>query len=148
MRRPTYRARIRWHRWMPWYEVSRHMGEWQAHNEEGAGLLTAGVGLAAGVLVGAALIPGLALPLVLVGGLLMAGLLVYRTEDGPRLVAGLRAEGLPPPRTVLRLTAQLATEDARVLWEGRPALDAVPEPLMLASIEVGHVVVDDVVEED
>jgi len=141
--RPPYRTRIRWYRWMPWYELSRHMGEWQARNEEGAGILTAGVGLAAGVLMGAALVPGLALPLVLVGGLLIACLLVCRSEDGPRLIAGLRAEGLPSPRTVLRLAAQIAAEEARVLWDGRPALDAAPEPLMLAPIEVGHIVEDD-----
>ncbi len=146
--RPPYRARIRWHRWMPWYEASRQIGEWQAHNDEGAGALTAGVALAASVLMSTLLVPSLALPLIIAGGLLMASLLVCRTEDGPRLVAGLRAEGLPSPRTVLRLAAQLATEDARALWHGRPGLDAVPEPLMLAPIEVGHIVVDDVDEED
>ncbi len=138
MRRPPYRARIRWHHWMPWYEASRHIGEWQGHNEEGAGALTAGVGLAASVLIGTLLVPGLALPLVLVGGLLLAALLVWRSEDGPRLVAGLRAEGLPPPRTVLRLAAQLATEDVRALWDGRPALDAVPLPLLLDAEIVGE----------
>jgi len=133
MRRPPYRARIRWHRWMPWYEASRQIGEWQAHNDEGAGALTAGVGLAAGVLIGALLVPALALPLIIVGGLLLACLLVCRSEDGSRLVAGLRAEGLPSPRTILRLGAQLVAEDARALWDGRPALavDVAPLPLLL-----------------
>ncbi len=132
-RRPIYRARIRWHRWMPWYETSRLVGEWQAHNEEGAGVLTAGVGLAASVLMSTLLVPSLALPLIIAGGLLMAGLLVYRSEDGSRLVAGLRAEGLPSPRTILRLGAQLMAEDARALWDGRPALavDVAPLPLLL-----------------
>jgi hypothetical protein len=133
MKRPTYRARIRWHRWMPWYEASRQIGEWQAHNDEGAGALTAGVGLAASVLIGALLVPALALPLAIVGGLLLACLLVYRSEDGSRLVAGLRAEGLPSPHTILRLGAQLVAEDARALWDGRPALavDVAPLPLLL-----------------
>ena len=136
--RPPYRARIRWHRWMPWYEASRQIGEWQAHNDEGGGALTAGVALAASVLMSTLLVPSLALPLIIAGGLLMAGLLVYGTEDGPRLVAGLRAEGLPSPRTVLRLAAQLATEDVRALWDGRPALDAVPLPLLLDAEIVGE----------
>jgi len=133
MRRPSYRARIRWHRWMPWYEASRQIGEWQAHNDEGAGALTAGVALAAGVLMSTLLVPSLALPLIIVGGLLMACLLVCRSEDGSRLVAGLRAEGLPSPRTILRLGAQLVAEDARALWDGRPALavDVAPLPLLL-----------------
>lgn len=133
MRRPPYRARIRWHRWMPWYEASRQIGEWQAHNDEGAGALTAGVGLAAGVLIGALLVPALALPLIIVGGLLLACLLVCRSEDGSRLVAGLRVEGLPSPRTILRLGARLVAEDARALWDGRPALavDVAPLPLLL-----------------
>jgi len=133
MRRPPYRARIRWHRWMPWYEASRQIGEWQAHNDEGAGALTAGVGLAAGVLIGALLVPALALPLIIVGGLLLACLLVCRSEDGSRLVAGLRMEGLPSPRTILRLGARLVAEDTRALWDGRPALavDVAPLPLLL-----------------
>jgi len=131
MRRPPCRAHIRWHRWMPWYEASRQIGEWQAQNDEGAGALAAGVGLAASVLIGTLLVPALALPLIIVGGLLMAGLLVWRSEDGPRLVAGLRTEGLPPPRTVLRLGARIAAEDARALWNGRTALDAAPLPLLL-----------------
>ncbi len=133
MKRPPYRARIRWRRWMPWYEASRQIGEWQAHNDEGAGALTAGVGLAASVLMSAALFPALALPLIIAGGLLLACLLVYRSEDGSRLVAGLRAEGLPSPRTILRLGAQLVAEDAHALWNGRPALavDVAPLPLLL-----------------
>jgi len=133
MRRPPYRARIRWHHWMPWYEASRQIGEWQAHNDEGAGALTAGVGLAAGVLMSTLLVPSLALPLIIVSGLLLACLLVYRSEDGSRLVAGLRAVGLPSPRTILRLGAQLVAEDARALWDGSPALavDVAPLPLLL-----------------
>ncbi len=133
MRRPPYRARIRWHHWMPWYEASRQIGEWQAHNDEGAGALTAGVAFAASVLMSTLLVPSLALPLIIAGGLLMACLLVCRSEDGSRLVAGLRAEGLPSPRTILRLGAQLVAEDARALWDGRPALvvDVAPLPLLL-----------------
>ncbi len=137
--RSPYRARIQWHRWMPWYETSRQVGAWQTHNEEGAGALTAGVGLVAGVLMGTLLVPGLALPLSIVGGLLLAGLLVWRSEDGPRLVAGLRAEGLPAPRTVLRLGAQLVADDVRTLWTGRLALDSAPPPLLLE----GEIVEDD-----
>ena len=133
MKRPPYRARIRWHRWMPWYEASRQIGEWQAHNDEGAGALTAGVALAASVLMSTLLVPSLALPLIIAGGLLLAALLVWRSEDGPRLVAGLRAEGLPSPHTILRLGARLVAEDARALWDGRPALvvDVAPLPLLL-----------------
>jgi len=138
-RRPIYCARIRWRRWMPWYEASRQIGEWQAYNDAGAGALTAGVALAAGVLMGTLLVPSLALPLIIAGGLLMAGLLVYRSEDGPRLVAGLRAEGLPAPRTVLRLGAQLVADDVRTLWTGRLALDSAPPPLLLE----GEIVEDD-----
>jgi len=133
MKRSPYRVRIRWHHWMPWYEASRQIGEWQAHNDEGAGMLTAGVGLAASVLMSTLLVPSLALPLIIAGGLLMAGLLVCRSEDGSRLAAGLRAEGLPSPRTILRLGAQLVAEDARALWDGRPALavDVASLPLLL-----------------
>lgn len=131
--RPAYRARIRWHRWMPWYEVSRQIGEWQDHNEERAGLPLAALAVAAGALILSLFAPLCTLPIVIAGGLLTAGLLVCRGDEGPRLIAGLRAEGLPGPRTLLRLGARLAVEDARALWDGRPALDAAPMPLLLAA---------------
>ncbi len=131
MKRPPYRARIRWHHWMPWYEASRQIGEWQAHNEEREGLPVAALGVAAGALILSLFAPAFAFPIVVVGGLLAAVQAACRGEDGARLVAGLRAEGLPSPRTLLRLGAQIATEDARALWSGRTALDVAPLPLLL-----------------
>jgi len=131
MRRPPYRAHIRWHRWMPWYELSRQVGEWQAHNEEGVGLPLSALGVAAAALMLTLLAPAFAFPLVIVGGLLATVLVVCRGENGARLVAALRAEGLPSPGVVLRLGAQLVAEDAHALWNGRAVLDAAPLPLLL-----------------
>ncbi len=96
--RPPYRVRIRWRRWMPWYEASRQIGEWQAHNEDAEGL-----------------------PLVALGVALAALLLTLL---------------LPAPRTILRLGAQAAHEDARVLWHGRTALTAAPAPTLLLEGEI------------
>ena len=133
--RPPYRARIRWHRWMPWYELSRQVGEWQARNDEREDLPLAALGVALAALLLTLLVPAFAFPIVVVGGLLAAAQVACRGADGARLVAGLRAEGLPSPRTVLRLGAQAAAEDARVLWHGRTALTA-PAPVLLLEGEI------------
>jgi len=143
--RPPYRTRIRWHRWMPWYELSRQVGEWQARNDEREGLPLAALGVALAALLLTLLAPAFAFPIVVLGGLLAAAQVACRGADGARLVAGLRAEGLPSPRTLLRLGVQAATEDARVLWHGRTAraaasLDtaalAAPAPVLLLEGEI------------
>ncbi len=134
--RPPYRVRIRWRRWMPWYEASRQIGEWQAHNEDAEGLPLVALGVALAALLLTLLLPALAFPIVVVGGLLAAARVACRGEEGARLVAGLRAEGLPAPRTLLRLGAQAAAEDARVLWHGRTALTAAPAPTLLLEGEI------------
>jgi len=144
--RLPYRTRIRWHRWMPWYELSRQVGEWQARNDEREGLPLAALGVALAALLLTLFAPAFAFPIVVLGGLLAAAQVACRGADGARLVAGLRAEGLPSPRTLLRLGVQAATEDARVLWHGRTAraaaasLDtaalAAPAPVLLLEGEI------------
>jgi len=134
-RRPPRRARIQWRVWMPWYEFSRLVGELQDHDEVLHGGFTAAAVLVAGTLAGACALPALALPLVVAGGLATAGLLVGAHPDGRRLFAELRAAGLPGPRALLRIGAQMTTADARALWDGRTrtrtALADVEEPLLI-----------------
>ncbi len=130
-RRPPRRARIQWRTWMPWYEFSRLVGEVQDHDEGLHGGFTAAAILVAGTLAGAFALPALALPLIVGGGLATAGMLVCAHPDGARLITGLRAVGLPGPRTLLRIGARLVVDDARLLWTGRRALDAAPTPLLL-----------------
>jgi len=129
--RPPRRARIQWRTWMPWYEFSRLVGEVQDHDEGLHGGFTAAAILVAGTLAGAFALPALALPLIVGGGLATAGMLLGAHPDGARLVAELRAVGLPGPRTLLRIGARLVVDDARLLWTGRRALDAAPTPLLL-----------------
>ncbi len=130
-RRPPSKARITWRVWMPWYEFSRIVGEAQDHDEARRGALTAAAVLVAGTLGIAFVLPGWGLPIIIAGGALIVGLLTTASADGARLGAGLRAEGLPAPRTALRIGAQLVADDVRALWNGRPALDGAPTPLLL-----------------
>jgi len=130
-RRPPRRARIQWRTWMPWYEFSRLVGEVQDHDEAAQGALTAAALVVASTLGSAFVLPGWGLPIIIAGGLLIVGLLTAASADGPRLAEGLRAEGLPGPRTILRIGARLVVDDARLLWTGRRALDAAPTPLLL-----------------
>ncbi len=139
--RPPRRARVQWRVWMPWYEFSRLVGEVQDHDEGLHGGFTAAAILVAGTLAGAFALPALALPLIVGGGLTTVGMLVCAHPDGARLVAELRAVGLPGPRTLLRIGVRMGAEDARALWDGRPALDA-PDggapPLLLAGPGAGN----------
>ncbi len=130
-RRPPRRARIQWRVWMPWYEFSRLVGELQDHDEAAQGALTAAALVVAGTLGSAFVLPACGLPIIIAGGLLIVGLLTAASADGARLAEGLRAEGLPAPRTILRIGARLVVDDARLLWTGRRALDAAPTPLLL-----------------
>ncbi len=132
-RRPPRRARIHWRTWMPWYEFSRLVGEVQDHDEILHGGFTAAAILVAGTLAGAFVLPALALFFIVGGGLTTAGMLVCAHPDGARFVAELRAVGLPGPRTLLRLSAEMATADARAVWGGRTrtALADVEAPLLI-----------------
>ncbi len=132
-RRSPRRARIQWRTWMPWYEFSRLVGEVQDHDEVLRGGFTAAAILVAGTLGVAFALPALALPLIVGGGLTTAGMLVCAHPDGARLVAELRAAGLPEPRALLRIGAEMATADARAVWDGRTrtALADVEAPLLI-----------------
>jgi hypothetical protein len=140
--RPPRRARVQWRTWMPWYEFSRLVGEVQDHDEVLHGGFTAAAILVAGTLAGAFALPALALPLIVGGGLTTAGMLVCAHPDGARLVAELRAVGLPGPRALLRIGVRMGAEDARSLWDGRPALNApdggASRPLLLAGPGAGN----------
>ena len=139
--RPPRRARVQWRVWMPWYEFSRIVGEVQDHDEVLHGGFTAAAVLVAGTFGVAFALPALALPLIVAGGLTTAGMLVCAHTDGARLVAELRAVGLPGPRTLLRIGVRMGAEDAQALWDGRPALDAPGEgapPLLLAGPGAGN----------
>lgn len=131
MKRPTYRARIQWCTWAPWYELSRQIGEWQAHNGNIHGALTAGGGVAASTLIAAVLAPTLTLPIVALGGLLAVAAATWASPEGRRLVAGLTREGLPSPRAALRLAAGMAAADARSMWYGRSAVTGQAPPLLI-----------------
>ena len=139
--RPPRRARVQWRVWMPWYEFSRIVGELQDHDAVLHGGFTAAAILVAGTLAGAFALPALALPLIIGGGLTTAGMLLGAHPDGARLVAELRAVGLPAPRTLLRIGVHMGAEDARSLWDGRPALNApggASRPLLLAGPGAGN----------
>lgn len=131
MKRPSYRARIQWRTWAPWYELSRQIGEWQAHNDNVHGALTAGGGVAASTLIAAVLAPTLTLPTVALGGLLAVAAATWASPEGRRLVAGLTREGLPSPRAALRLAAGIVAADARSMWYGRCAVTGQGTPLLI-----------------
>ncbi len=120
MRRPAFRARIRWHTWMPWYEFSRIAGEMQEHEERAGGMLLPALGIALVTLVAAVLAPQLSLLIAVAGGGSIVWTLTCATGDGRRLVRGVRVVGLPSPRTFLALSAEMATDDLTALWQGRP----------------------------
>ncbi len=120
MRRPTFRARIQWHTWMPWYEFSRIAGEFQDHDERAGGTLPLALGIALVSLVASMFIPQLSLLITLVGGSSIVWALTCGTGDGRRLVRGVKVVGLPSPRTILRLGVEMATDDLVALWHGRP----------------------------
>jgi len=120
MKRPTFRARIQWHTWMPWYEFSRIAGEFQEHDERAGGMLPLGLGLALVTLVVAMLAPQLSLLVTVAGGGSIVGALTWGSGDGRRLIRGVKVVGLPSPRTFLALSAEIATDDLTALWHGRP----------------------------
>jgi len=120
MKRPMFRARIRWHTWMPWYEFSRIAGEFQDHDERAGGMLPLALGIALVTLVAAMLVPPLSLLIIVVGGGSIVWALTCGTGDGRRLIRGVKVVGLPSPRTFLRLSAEMATDDLTALWHGRP----------------------------
>ncbi len=120
MRRPTFRARIQWHTWMPWYEFSRIAGEMQNHDERAGGMLSPALGIAVVTLVAAMLVPQLSLLITIVGGSSIVGALTCANGDGRRLIRGVKVVGLPSPRTFLRLGAEMAADDLTALWHGRP----------------------------
>jgi len=120
MRRPTFRARIQWHTWMPWYEFSRIAGEFQEHDERAGGMLPSALGLALVTVVAAVLVPQLSLLITLVGGGSIVWALTCGTGDGRRIVRGVKVVGLPSPRTFLALSAEMAADDLTALWHGRP----------------------------
>ncbi len=120
MRRPTFRARIQWHTWMPWYEFSRIAGEFQDHDERAGGMLPPALGIALVTLVAAMLVPQLALLITITGGGSIMGALTWGSGDGRRLIRGVKVVGLPSPRMFLALSAEMAAADLTALWHGRP----------------------------
>jgi len=120
MKRPTFRARIQWHTWMPWYEFSRIAGEFQDHDERAGGMLPPALGIALMTLVAAMLVPQLSLLITVAGGGSIVWALTCGNGDGRRLIRGVKVVGLPSPRTFLALGAEMAAEDVTALWQGRP----------------------------
>jgi len=120
MRRPAFRARIQWHTWMPWYEFSRIAGEFQDHDERAGGMLPPALGIALVTLVAAVLVPQLSLLITVAGGGSIVWALTCATGDGRRIIRGVKVVGLPSPRTFLALSAEMATDDMKALWHGRP----------------------------
>ena len=120
MRRPAFRARIQWHTWMPWYEFSRIVGEFQEHDERAGGMLPLGLGLALVTLVAAMLVPQLSLLITVAGGGSIVGALTWGSGDGRRLWRGVKVVGLPSPRAFLALGADMAATDLIALWHGQP----------------------------
>jgi len=120
MRRPTFRARIRWHTWMPWYEFSRITGEVQEHDERAGGMLLPALGITLVTLVAAMLVPQLSLLITVAGGGSIVGALTWGSGDGRRLVRGVKVVGLPSPRTFLALSRDMAADDLTALWHGQP----------------------------
>jgi len=122
MRRPQFRARIQWHTWMPWYEFSRIVGEVQEHDERAGDMLPPALGIALVTLVAAEIVPQFSLLITVAGGGSIVWALTCATGDGRRLIRGVKVMGLPSPRTVLRLGAQMAADDVRTLWHGQSRL--------------------------
>ncbi len=120
MRRPTFRARIQWQTWMPWYEFSRIAGEMQDHDERAGGVLLLTLGIALVTLVAAMFVPQLSLLITVAGGGSIVGALTWGSGDGRRLWRGVQVVGLPSPRTFLALGADMAADDVVALWHGRP----------------------------
>ena len=135
MKRPPARARIRWHTWMPWYEFSRLIGEVQDLDDRADGLLPLAGGCIIVTLAAALLFPALLVPCAIAGGLLTVGTLTCASRDGRRLVAGLRMAGLPSPRALLQIGAQLAADDVKLLWSGRPSNAPILEGRLLEPAE-------------
>jgi len=122
MRRPKFRARIQWQTWMPWYEFSRIASEMQDHDERAGGVLLPAFGIALVTLVAAMFVPQLSLPITVAGGGSIVGALTWSSGDGRRLWRGVKVVGLPSPRTVLALGADMVADDLAALWHGRPRL--------------------------
>ncbi len=139
MKRPTYRARIQWRTWAPWYEVSRQIGEWQAHTDDLHGALTVGGGAVASTLVAAVLFPPLSLPIVAIGGLLAVAAATWASPEGRRLADGLKREGLPSPRTAARIAAGMVAADTRAVWSGRSAVMGKAIPLLIEGPRVDEI---------
>jgi len=136
MKRPPARARIQWHTWMPWYEFSRLIGEAQDLNDRADSVLPLAGGVIIVTLATALLLPAFLVPCAVVGGLLTVGMLTYASRDGRRLVAGVRAIGLPSPRTLLGIGAQLAAADMKRLWSGQPSDPPILEVRLLEAPEL------------
>ncbi len=120
MRRPAFRARIRWHTWMPWYEFSRIAGEAQDHDERAGGMLPLALGIVLVTLVAAMLVPQFSPLIIVAGGGSIVWALTCGAGDGRRLIRGVKVAGLPSPRTFLALSAEMAADDLTALWHGRP----------------------------
>jgi len=120
MRRPTFRARIQWHTWMPWYEFSRIGGEFQEHDERAGGMLPPALGIALVTLVAAVIVPQFSLLITVAGGGSIVWALTCATGDGRRIIRGIKVVGLPSPRTFLALSAEMVADDLTALWHGQP----------------------------
>lgn len=109
MARPPHKARIHWHTWMPWYELSRQIGEAQdvaaqvSAPAHGTRALAPAVGLLVATLAGTVLVPAVALPCVVIGGLLTVVALIAGSADGALFIAAI-GHGRAP-RTALPLPA-------------------------------------------
>jgi len=122
MARPPHKARIHWHAWMPWYELSRQIGEAQdvaaqvGATGRGARALGPAVGLLVATLAGTMLVPALALPCVVIGGLLTVVALILGSADGATFVAAIGRGRAPHP--ALPLTAAPLLVEGHVVDTG------------------------------
>jgi len=119
MARPPHKARIHWHTWMPWYELSRQIGEAQdvaAHlgaPDRGTRALAPAMGLLVATLAGTALVPAVALPCVVIGGLLIVVALIRGSADGATFVAAIGRGRAPRPALPLPAVPLLAAGTER-----------------------------------
>jgi len=128
MTRPPHKARIHWHTWMPWYELSRQIGEAQdvaaqvGAPDRGTRALAPAMGLLVATLAGTVLVAAMALPCIVIGGVLTVVALIGGSADGATFVAAIGHGRAPRPALPLPAVPLLAagtdSETADTIGEG------------------------------